>query len=576
MSKRVLFLFLICFFALWECYSHFSSRLLFVLPPPSAIALTLWEMKERFWVHTYSTLLEMGGGFLLALTAAFPLAWIMTCYKTSRTLLQPLFIITQCLPIFTLAPLMVIWFGWGYTAILIPTALMIFFPLTLNIYQGLRSTPQELLNFFASNQATAWQTFIKLRLPWAAGHIFAGLRISAAIAGVGAVAGEWAGAQQGLGVLMLESRRAMDLDMTFGALACLTFISMLFYVFILFCEKNVLPPRPWIKLLKKYFRQRSQKRKSRFVLPLLLFCFTMSLGGCRQSNSLHTTRLLLDWLPNPNHIPLYVGLRHGFFQEAGIDLKIQKMQDCCGGIPFLTSRQTDLLIHYMPGTFKACSMGAQIKIIGVLYKEPLSGLIYRDDLNVQKMSDLSGHTLGYCIESPDAPFLDLILENAHITPSCRKNASSDLIAAIGTRSVDFIYGGFWNIEPFQLLSKKIETKTFKIQELGVPTYYEMIILAHANTKESSYAYVTAFKHALQKSIDFCKQNPKTAFNDYLTCHPDKRMSTVEWEKNAWELSCSLLANDQFFDMQTLHTFYEWLVGQKIISKHFDIQSIAIN
>ena len=182
------------------------SYLLFILPAPSGIFAVLWEMRGEFLLHTLVTLKEMCGGFLLALVCAFPLAWTMLRHETSRTLLQPLFIIIQCLPMFTLAPIMVIWFGWSYTAIVIPTALMIFFPLTLNIYQGLRSTPQHLLEFFQANQATPWQTFFKLRFPWAVPHIFAGFRISSAIAGVGAVAGEWAGAQRGLGILMLERR----------------------------------------------------------------------------------------------------------------------------------------------------------------------------------------------------------------------------------------------------------------------------------------------------------------------------------------------------------------------------------
>ncbi len=209
-------------------------------------------------VPSVITLKEMFAGFFLALLVAFPLAWTMMRYHSSRSLLQPLFIIIQCIPMFTLAPIMVVWFGWGAMAIIIPTALMIFFPLTLNIYQGLRSTPEDLLEFFHANQATAWQTFFKLRLPWSLPHIFAGFRISAAVAGVSAVAGEWAGAQNGLGVLMLESRRNTDLEITFGALFCLTTISTALYLLILYVEKIALPPRSWYPFQKQKY------------LPLLL------------------------------------------------------------------------------------------------------------------------------------------------------------------------------------------------------------------------------------------------------------------------------------------------------------------
>ena len=125
---------------------------------------------------------------------------------------------------FALAPLMVFWFGWSYKAIVIPTALMLFFPLTMSIYHGFLSIPRDLLDYFTLHQATPWQLFSKLELPWALPHIIAGLRITVAIAGMGAVAGEWAGGQAGLGLLMLESRRGVDLEMTFAALFCLTFL----------------------------------------------------------------------------------------------------------------------------------------------------------------------------------------------------------------------------------------------------------------------------------------------------------------------------------------------------------------
>lgn len=519
----------------------------------------------------------MLGGFLLALLVAFPLAWTMMRYQSSRTILQPLFIVTQCLPMFTLAPIMVIWFGWSYTAIAIPTALMIFFPLTLNIYQGLRSTPQDLLEFFQANQANAWQTFFKLRLPSAVPHIFAGFRISAGIAGVGAVAGEWAGAQNGLGMLMLESRRNTDLEITFGALFCLTIISTILYGLILFCEKIALPPR--VLLLRRKFATKNallptkQRRRSGLVIPFFMVAFLLlGLVGCQQKNK-GCTRLLLDWLPNPNHIPLYVGIEKGFFRNAGIDLDILKMHDSGGGISYLTSRQADLLVNHMPGTLKACSNGAPLKIVGLLIKEPLSGFIYRSDPAIETTQDLSGSTLGYCLGGPDTAFLDFLLEKGKIEPKERKNISVDLISAMGTQNVDFIFGGFWNIEPAQLRSLGMETNHFPIQEFGVPNYYEMIILAHANSKESTPQFASDFQVALQKSIDYCCANPDEAFQIYRHYNPDRREKTFAWEEQAWKLTCPTLAKSQQVDLHELHTFYHWLCSQEIVTKPLNLNSL---
>jgi len=531
-------------------------------------------MHDRFCLHTGVTLKEMCCGFFLALSFAFPLAWMMMRFHTARSFLQPIFIVIQCIPMFTLAPIMVVWLGWGYTAIIIPTALMTFFPLTLNIYQGLRSTPEDLLEFFLANQATGWQTFYKLRLPWAVPHIFAGFRVSSAIAGVSAIAGEWAGAQNGLGILMLESRRNSDLEITFGALFCLTCISTLLYGLILYCEQIALPPRRWKFPFIKMQRAKTlhKMRKKSFAIPffLLALCF---LVGCQKKEKEGSTRLLLDWLPNPNHVPLYVGLEKGFFKNEGIELSIQKMHEGGNGIAYLVSKKADLLINHMPGTLKACERGAKLKIIGLLIKEPLCGLTYREDSTIQQASDLSGKVFGYCIGVPDIDFLNFLLSQGNIIPSEKKNVSVDLVSALGTHNVDFIYGGFWNIEPAQLHSWGVKTNTFKIQDLGVPFYYEMIILAHADSLQATPEFAGKFQRALQKSLDYCRTNPDAAFKCFLNHNQDRSQKTVAWQKEAWEMTIPLLAIDQTIDNELVSTFYSWQLSQGIIEKPFNYQEL---
>ena len=202
-----------------------------------AIFQRLLEQHDRFLFHSKATFIEMLGGLLLAALIAFPLGWGMSRMRLLKSIFQPFFILLQCLPMFAMAPLMILWFGWSYTAILIPTMLMILFPLTITIYKGLNRTPKGLLEYFQLNQATPWQTFTKLKIPYALPTIFAGLRISAATAGVGAIAGELAGAQQGLGVLLSEHRRNIDIEGIFAALICLLLLTFTFYSAIVLLEK---------------------------------------------------------------------------------------------------------------------------------------------------------------------------------------------------------------------------------------------------------------------------------------------------------------------------------------------------
>ena len=222
---------LLFFLLLWE----FSGSLL--IPPPSKVIPSLFFDGEVLWRHTGATFKEMVAGMVIATACAFPIAWAMLMSHTVRAILEPFFVIIQCVPMFTLAPIFVLWCGWSFSAVVIPTALMIVFPLTMNIFKGISSTPKEYLEYFRVHGANGWQEFFKLRIPNARPQIFAGLRISAAVAGMGAIAGEWAGAQEGLGVYIQICRRNFDLIGLFSALLCLLILSLSFYGSVIALEK---------------------------------------------------------------------------------------------------------------------------------------------------------------------------------------------------------------------------------------------------------------------------------------------------------------------------------------------------
>ncbi len=548
LKRNLLFFSFLVLVGLWELISRSDPHLIFVLPSPSAIASTLWEMKERFAFHTWVTAKEMLLGFVMALITGLPLAWVLFRVDFMRFLLQPLFVVIQCIPMFALAPIMVIWFGWNQTAIIVPTALMIFFPLTLNFYQGLRATPKDLLDLFQINNATGWQTLIKLRIPAAMSHIFAGLKLSASIAGIGAVAGEWAGAQQGLGVLMLESRRNSDLTITFSALCCLSLLTLSFYGIVLCLESF------W-------------KRRLRVHPAILTFC--LLLCSCSQKESSappHSTAreitLLLDWLPNPNHIPLYVGLDRGFFQEENIQLTLLKLFDNGGGISYLSSKKTDLILGHIPGALKACSLGANLEVVAELIPMPLRALIYDKQLPITFPKDLSGYRFGYCIGGHNTAFLDFLLKQGEIHPLKKINVSVDLIAALGTHTVDCIYGGYWNIEPYQLRALGMETSYFPIEEFGVPPYQELVVLTTRNLLPSSV--LDGFRRALQKSIHFCQKNVEESFSIYLDYNPDKSQQTKNWELEAWKTTVPLFPQTQEIDRDRIALFYAWQIEQGLI------------
>ncbi len=542
--KKSLFINLVFFLVLlcvWEIVSRHVMEYRFILPPVSSILVRIWEHSDVFIDNSKATLREMAGGFILALLAAFPLAWMMYLWKSARTALQPLFIVLQSIPMFTLAPIMVLWFGWTYMAIVVPTALMIFLPLTLNIYQGLISTPRGLLEYFKINQATRWQTFSKLQLPSALPHVFAGLRISAAFAGIGAIAGEWAGAQSGLGVLMLKSRRATDLETTFGALLCLISISLALYGIIAYAERRYKQHKPM---------------RSFSIITLCVFLGTIIFIANpfhNQTSPTKVTRLLLDWLPNSNHVPIYAGLKKKIFAKHHMHLQVLELQDPSDTISYLTFGKVDIALFYMPDVVKANQKGADLNIAGVLIDKALNSFIFREDAQIQFPKDLSGKVIGYCVAGSNLSILERLLKENHIEPKELKNVSFDLVTLLGLRQVDVIYGAFWNIEKEQLKSLHIPTSHFEVSQLGHPPYSELVFLGKGDISKFE-----AFKKAMQESIDYCKANPDEAFDLYSHCHPEKGPHTLAWEKEAWLKTIPLLAHSQEIAHEDWERLQTWL------------------
>lgn len=551
----------LCFLVLimlWEFAALAFGKLIFILPTPSDIFSTIVQNWDRFSFHILITLKEVIVGSFIAFLIAFPTAWLMAEYKMAQLTIQPLFVISQSIPMFAIAPIMVLWFDWSFTAIVIPTALMVFFPLALTLYQGLGSIPLELSEFFRLHKATRWQVFTKLSLPYALPHIFSGLKISAAIAALGAVSAEWTGAQAGLGMLIQESRRNTDLETTFGAIICVVGVSLVLYIFTILLERSFL---------------KAKKKPVKLIYSLVIIAVTLFFTGCQnREQKTEETKILLDWFPNPNHIPLYCGIEKGFFQEENIHLSIQKIFDPADTIPYLSSQKTDLAIYYMPQAIKAKSKGADFKVIGKLIDRPLNCLLFRKDSGIKSTKDLHGKVVGHAMGSLNSLHLKKICATQNVKPRLVLQLATDLVAPLTTGRVDAVLGCCWTIEKEQLQELGIETEHIPISNLGIPHYEELIVIANRDLGLNK-EFVSGFQRALQKSIVYCCENPKAAFLLYLKANPDKMLHTQIWEERAWENTYPLFTHEQSFTTDSWKDFSDWMYENGLLGDNIDVEDL---
>lgn len=541
MTKKSLLVFLLLF-ASWELAFMLMPHLIFVIASPSKILMRIASDWKSLLFHTGVTASEMVKGFAIALLFAFPMAILMDAFRSLRGILQPLFVTIQCVPLFALAPIMVILFDWSDWAIVVTTALMIFFPLTMALYQGLLSTPVALLDYFKLHQAPRLDTYLKLKLPWATPHFFSGLKISAGIAGIGTVGGEWAGGQNGLGLLMLESRRGGDFEQSFAALFCLIFITLSFYGFIAMLEMGIFK-----KLLKR-------TEVAGLMTALLL------LTGCSSSTETKERKLLLDWLPNPNHVPLYVGLEKGFFKNNGIPLQIRKVTDPTDILPYISSGQVDFVVFYVPDSISAVEANLA-KPIATYINEPLLSFMCQKEANIKNVADLNGKKIGYCVSGFGQRFLQKILKENGVGMAELMDVHYALVPAIGTKKVDALFGGYYNIEGEYLKTLGVELTTLPQASFGIPDHPELIILSKMDFDEKE---AEQFRKGLSESIQYAKAHPVEAFNIYLRYNPDKGEKTVAWEKNSWEITRPLFADDTRIDWDKWNVFKNWLKEKELL------------
>lgn len=242
LSWWVLPLTLIGFVGLWALIVHWGDYAPFILPGPGRVATRLVEMIQdgSLWRHTLTTLSEVLAGLSLGLVTATALGYLLAKSWLVEQILSPLIVASQAVPIVALAPLLVIWFGPGMTSKILVCALVVFFPVLINTIVGLRSVEPDLVDLMRSLQASRWQTFTKLELPAALPVLLGGLRVGATLSVIGAVVGEFTGADQGLGFLVEQSRGLYDTAQMFVAFGGLATIALALYGIALLLERRFL------------------------------------------------------------------------------------------------------------------------------------------------------------------------------------------------------------------------------------------------------------------------------------------------------------------------------------------------
>jgi ABC-type nitrate/sulfonate/bicarbonate transport system permease component len=230
---------------LWQLYIDLFNVRSIILPTPGAVASTLVDRWSLLEPQLKVTLVEAAEGFLLGASVGLLLAIAINASRILRLALYPLIITSQAIPIIAIAPLLITWFGFGGTSKVLVSALIAFFPMVVSSAVGLSALDSGVVALMRSFPASRSQIFLRARLPNALPQIFAGLKVAAVLSVVGAVVGEWAGANSGLGYLIIRSNASLDTDLVFAAIVLLSLMGIAFFALVSLVERLVMPwPHP--------------------------------------------------------------------------------------------------------------------------------------------------------------------------------------------------------------------------------------------------------------------------------------------------------------------------------------------
>jgi len=213
----------------------------YILPSPSDIISALITNWSDIMIHTGVTFFEGILGLLVAIILSFIMAIIMDQSSIAKKAIYPNLVISQTVPIIIIAPLLAMWFGFGITPKIFVVVLVCFFPITINLIEGLQSVDEELIDLVRSMGAKKIQIFTKIKFPYALPYFFSGLKIAATYSIMGAVIGEWLGGKSGLGVYMLRARHAFALDLVFASILVIVILSITIFYSIAMLQRAIMP-----------------------------------------------------------------------------------------------------------------------------------------------------------------------------------------------------------------------------------------------------------------------------------------------------------------------------------------------
>lgn len=213
----------------------------YLVPKPSRVLETIVDQRALLLHHAWRTITEILGGYALAILVGIPLAVAIVASRIFERMVYPMLVMSQTVPKIAIAPLLLVWFGFGLSPKILIAFLIAFFPIVIDTAVGLRGVPEEMLDLARSMGGRRLDIFRKIRFPHALPSIFGGLKVAITLAVIGAIVGEFVGADRGLGYLLLIASGRIDTTLLFGTIIVLSLLGIVAFALVDLLERLAIP-----------------------------------------------------------------------------------------------------------------------------------------------------------------------------------------------------------------------------------------------------------------------------------------------------------------------------------------------
>ncbi len=286
---------------------------------------------------------------------------------------------------------------------------------------------------------------------------------------------------------------------------------------------------------------------------------------------------MLDWFPNPDHVPLYAAQREGYFTQEGVRVTLQVPANTDDPLKLAAAGRVDVAVNYEPNVILARAQGLPVRSIGVLIGQPLTTIMFLKSSGIRSPKDLVGRTVGFAVTGFADAMVDQVMRSAGASTTGVKmvNVGFDLVPALLSHKVDAVVGAYRNYERVQIELQGQPVAMFEPERYGVPTFYELVLITSDATLVRHREALQRFVRAVGRGIAFTLKNPDQAFAAYVRANPKMKLDD-ELNRKSFRVTLPTYARTKTQARDRWEMFDQWLATHKVIPSAVPVDDLYTN